>query len=299
MRARQVGIEYGMAMLFPAGGWVDLSARTRFRLTGGDRLRYLQGQVSNDLRLAREDATLFACVMTVKGKMCADVFIRAEPAAYVIDAEPELRESLAARLERYIIADDVTLDDITDSTSLLHVIGPRSVEPLPAGLATQVSLAQSNRYGRDGIDLFAPAALRETLRAWLGADELGETEIEQLRISECVPRWGRDLAEDTIPVEAGLEERAISYTKGCYIGQEVISRIKSVGRVNHHLRRLRSAFPLQVGQPLRSAEKSVGEITSVTAAPGSAGSIALGYLRTGFDQAGQRLASDSGEVEVW
>src|SRR5476651_1576136 len=132
-----------MTMLFPAGGWADLSDRAKFRLTGADRERFLQGQVSNDVRLARVDATLYACVMTVKGKMSADIFIRAEPEAFFIDAEAELREALAARLERYIIADDVALDDVTDSQALVHLIGPRAASDLPAEFAPRVDLARS------------------------------------------------------------------------------------------------------------------------------------------------------------
>ncbi len=288
-----------MAKFFPAGGWADLSARAKFRLAGSDRQRFLQGQISNDIRLAREDATLFACVMTVKGKMCADIFIRAEPDAYGIDAEADLRESLSARLERYIIADDVTLNDVTDATSLFHVIEPHAIATLPAEFAPLVRCVRSNRYGREGLDLFAPSSLAGPLRTWLGAGELSTTELELLRISEGVPRWGHDLAEDTIPVEAGLEDRAISYTKGCYIGQEVISRIKSVGRVNHHLRRLRAEFPLHAGQTLQADGKPAGEITSAVRVPDSAHWLALGYLRSGFETAGRRLTSDAGEVEVW
>lgn len=288
-----------MVKFFPAGGWADLSARAKFRLAGSDRERFLQGQISNDVRLAREDATLFACVMTVKGKMCADIFIRAEPDAYGVDAEAELRESLAARLERYIIADDVTLEDITDATGLFHVIEPHELGILPVELAPLVRRARSNRYGREGLDLFAPSSLAGPLRAWLGAGELSAAALELLRISECVPRWGHDLAGDTIPVEAGLEDRAISYTKGCYIGQEVISRIKSVGRVNHHLRRLRAAFPLRAGEALQAEGRPAGEITSAVLVPDSGHWLALGYLRTGFEHPGCRLTSDAGEVEVW
>ncbi len=288
-----------MTPLFPAGGWVELSDRAKFRLSGGDRERFLQGQVSNDVRLARADAALYACVMTVKGKMSADVFIRAEPDAFFLDAEPELREPLAARLERYIIADDVTLEDVTDSLALVHVIAPRAAAALPQGLAAHFGSARANRFARDGIDYFGPKAQLAELRAWLDGGELDATERELLRISEGVPRWGPDLAEDTIPVEAGLEERAISYTKGCYIGQEVISRIKSVGRVNHHLRRLRAGFPLRAGDKLEADGKPAGEITSVAPVPGTDEWLALGYLRSGFDDIGRRLRVGSGEIEVW
>ena len=198
-----------------------------------------------------------------------------------------------------MIADDVALEDVTDAQALVHVFGPRAEETLPAGLAAQFGSARSVRYGREGRDYFGARPALEPLRGWLGGGELDAAGRELLRISEGVPRWGHDLAEDTIPVEAGLEERAISYTKGCYVGQEVISRIKSVGRVNHHLRRLRAGFPLRAGDRLESDGKAIGEITSAAPLPGAAGSIALGYLRRGFDEPGRRVRIDVGELEVW
>src|SRR5262249_38367477 len=139
-----------MDKLFAAGGWVDISSRTKLRLSGADRERFLQGQVSNDVRLVRADAALYGCVMTVKGKMSADIFMRRDDDSFVIDAEPELRESLAARLERYIIADDVVLEDITESFALVHVIVPHATAELPSEFATRVGAAHANRYGRDG-----------------------------------------------------------------------------------------------------------------------------------------------------
>ena len=288
-----------MDPLFPGGGWIDLSDRAKFRLSGSDRERFLQGQVSNDVRHVRADAAIYACVMTVKGKMSADIFIRGEADAYFIDADATLREPLAARLERYIIADDVTLEDITEAITLAHVVAPRSLPPLPPELSSSFGSAHASRYGREGIDVFGPREMLDHLRAWLGGGELSAPEAELLRISEGVPRWGLDLAEDTIPVEAGLEARAISYTKGCYIGQEVISRIKSVGHVNHHLRRLRAGFNLRAGDRLERDGKTVGEITSAAAIPGTGGWLALGYLRHGSENVGMHLRHPSGEVEVW
>ncbi len=288
-----------MTPLFPAGGWVDLSDRAKFRLRGADRERFLQGQVSNDVRLAQPYAALYACVMTAKGKMSADVFIRTEPGAFFMDADPALREPLAARLEKYIIADDVTLEDVTDAVALVHVISPRAAADLPADLAALFGCARTRRFARDGVDYFGQLEQLAALRAWLDGGELNASESELLRISEGVPRWGADLAEDTIPVEAGLEERAISYTKGCYLGQEVISRIKSVGRVNHHLRRLRAGIPLRAGDKLDTAVKPVGELTSAAPIPGTDDWLALGYLRSGFDEIGRRLRVGSGEAEVW
>src|SRR5262249_8887492 len=186
---------------------------------------------------------------------------------------------LTARLDRYIIADDVVLEDVTDATALVHVINPHATAAFPAEFTSSVGVARANRYGRDGTDYFFARELLGAIRGWLNGGELSAADLELLRISEGVPRWGLDLAEDTIHVEAGLDERAISYTKGCYIGQEVISRIKSVGRVNHHLRRLRAGFALQPGDTLESNGARAGEITSAARVANTDEWLALGYLR--------------------
>ncbi len=282
-----------MENLFPAGGWVDLSERTKLRLTGADRVRFLNGQVSNDVRLARAGEAMLACVMTIKGKMCADIWIHVTPDALLIDAEAELRESLPPRLERYLIADDVTLEDVTETLALIHVVAPQL---LPSGKAGD----RAARFNREGTDIFAPMAERAALRTALNGGEWDAGASEIVRIGEGIPRWGSELGEDTIPVEAGLETKAISYSKGCYIGQEVISRIKSVGHVNRHLVRLRSASALTPGARVRSAEgKEIGTITSAVST--SAGAwLALGYVRRGNEQAGTQLGLESGvAVEVW
>ncbi len=259
--------------------------RAKIKLTGGDRVRYLNGQVSNDVRKLIPEAAMHACLMTAKGKMCADVFISAAPDYLLIDAEPSLRESLAARLERYIISDDVTLDDVTDELTLIHIIG----DSAPGGIADDaVSPLKSRRYGRDGRDLFLN---REDLaRTWPALIEklpaIDEEMLEILRIEAGIPRWGRELGEDTIPVEAGLDKTAIDYHKGCYIGQEVISRLKSIGHVNKELRGYISldGKPLAPGMRLHAPGdpgKDAGWLTSATFSFALEKPVALGYVKRG------------------
>ena len=211
---------------------VDLSGRTQLILTGADVVRYLNGQVTNDVRKLRTGQTQMACVTTAKGRLCGDVCITAQEGALIVDAEPILREALLARLERYIVADDVTIEDATDSQALLHYIGPASP---PASAVGQI--AASRRFGRDGWDLRLPqtdfAGAREFLLA--GQVVLDDALAELLRIEAGIPRWDRELDENTLPPEAGLGATHIDYHKGCYIGQEVISRLKSVGHVNRQL----------------------------------------------------------------
>ena len=292
--------------------YLDLSDRAKLRLTGADRVRFLNGQVSNDVRRATAGNSVYTGVMTIKGRLCADAFVHAADDSLLVDTEPGLREALAARLERYIIADDVRIEDVTESLNLWHLIdfaADAGTAHLPglrtalAGMGAGVRTVESVRYGRPGLDLFFEPALEAEMHRQLhtGFTELNDDAAEAWRIAAGVPRWGAELNENTMPAEADLEERAVSYTKGCYIGQEIVSRVKSVGHVNRHLRGLRAldSSPLYAGMVLRvppdkddvQSARGVGQITSAAPAAGHGGAhfIALGYVRRGWDAAGTVL----------
>ena len=149
--------------------YLDLSDRAKLRLTGADRVRFLNGQVSNDVRNASAERSVYTGVMTIKGKLCADAFIHAGGDFLLVDTEPELREALAARLERYIIADDVQIEDVTDAFALLHLIdfaadtGAPKLPDLRAALAALGPgwwTVESARYGRPGLDVFLRTGAR-------------------------------------------------------------------------------------------------------------------------------------------
>ncbi|MHA3771599.1 CAF17-like 4Fe-4S cluster assembly/insertion protein YgfZ [Verrucomicrobiota bacterium sgz303538] len=267
------------------GGVIDLSARTKLRFTGADRVRYVNGQVTNNVTRLRPGESLPACVTTAKGKLSADVFISAGQDALLVDADAELRESLHARLERYIIADDVTIEDVTDEYALFHLIGGDlpSTPPLPG-----TQLLRTRRFGEDGVDIVVPTAEAEALRTHLSASRalLDEALVETLRIERGIPRWGRELTEDTLPPEAGLDRTHIDYHKGCYIGQEVISRIRSVGHVNRQLTGFEATDnqPLAPGMRLFSSadpERQLGVVTSAAWSFAMEKAVALGYLKRG------------------
>jgi folate-binding protein YgfZ len=259
----------------------DLSDRVKLILTGADRVRYLNGQVTSDVRKLPARHTQPACVTTAKGKLCADIVITATDDAFIVDADAALRESLPARLGRYIIADDVVIDDATDSRVLLHFFG----EP-PAAIEGAF-IAESRRYGREGWDVHLAAAGFATAKTALlcGRRMLHEARLESLRIEAGIPRWGRELGEDTLPPEAGLDRTHIDYHKGCYIGQEVISRLKSVGHVNRQLTGFISAddAPLAAGAEIFAAgeERPAGILTSAAFSFALEKQIALGYLKRG------------------
>jgi tRNA-modifying protein YgfZ len=280
---------------------IDLSDRAKFRVTGADRVRFLNGQLTNNILELRPGSAIYACALTAKGKLSADLFVAATAASNYLDTESILREALVARLEKYIIADDVTLEDISEDFGLFHLIDPNSPSAGPRALATAVSsmatgrfLIESTRFGIEGIDLWFPATETEAVKEELRLSPLDAGSVENFRIERGIARWPNELSENVIPQEAGLDERAISYTKGCYLGQEVVSRIKSIGHVNRHLRGLVPAeeVSLQVGDKLDSAQephKEVGNITSVGWSSSISRPIALGYVRRGFDTAGTTL----------
>lgn len=271
---------------------LDLSDRLKLQLTGNDRVRFLNGQVSNDVRKGNANLSLAACVLSAKGKMDALIFIAAGDDHILIDADPELKETLALRLDRYLIADDVQIEDVTEKFALFHSLG-ESAPHLP----NEALWRRARRFGAAGWDLLVPAAERDRTRRLLAATEsfIDPAEMERWRIEQGVPRWGRELSEQIIPIEANLEGEAIDYAKGCYIGQEVISRMKMSGQTNKRLCGLVSleGAPLMNEMRLFSAEaeKEAGWITSATRSDRLGKEIALGFVKRGFNTVGTRLVA--------
>ena len=264
--------------------FLDLSARAKLRVSGADRFRFLNGQITNDLRKASETVAIEACVLSAKGKLNAHIFITALGESFLIDAEPELRATLRPRLERYVIADDVEIEDITDEFSLLHVL---TEEPPSPGSARLVS---ARRFAATGWDIWTDPTRQDAVRDELASTYafIDSTAADVMRIEQGLPRWGRELTDEIIPIEANLEERTVDYEKGCYIGQEVISRIKMSGQTNKRLCGLISLnnTPLEAAMKLGAPSapgKEAGWITSATRSRRLEKQIALGYVKRGFN----------------
>lgn len=274
-------------MIGPDGCAVfDLSAHVKLRVSGNDRIRFLNGQLSNDIRKASESAALEACILNAKGKLDGHVFIVADRDSFLLEAEPALRESLQARLERYIIADDVQVEDVTGRLSIFHVAGPQ--RPAVAG---ECRIISADRFGLPGWDLWVEAERRDAIRAQL-SDQFGFCEPEDaeiFRIEQGIPRWGRELSGEIIPLEANLEARCVDYGKGCYVGQETISRMKMSGQTNKKLCGLVASLhvPLTAGMRLLAIgeePREVGWITSAVYSKRLQKYIALGYVKRGPGQ---------------
>ena len=281
--------------------FLDLSARAKLRVTGADRFRFLNGQITNDLRKANETVAIEACVLNAKGKLNAHIFIAALAESFLIDAEPELRETLRTRLERYVIADDVQIEDVTDEFSLFHVL---TEQPPAHGSGRVVS---ARRFSATGWDIWSDSARHDAVQheLALACRFIDSAAADVMRIEQGLPRWGRELTDEIIPIEANLEQRTIDYEKGCYIGQEVISRIKMSGQTNKRLCGLISVnnLPLQPGMKLLASSapgKEAGWVTSATRSQQLGKEIALGYVKRGFNSPGTNLnaLSPNGAIPV-
>jgi folate-binding protein YgfZ len=251
------------------------------------------------LRKASETASIEACVLNAKGKVNAHIFIAALGESFLIDAEPELRETMRARLERYVIADDVQIEDVTDEFSLFHVL---TEQPPAHGSGRIVS---ARRFSATGWDIWSDSARHDAVQHELAfaCRFIDSAAADVMRIEQGLPRWGRELTDEIIPIEANLEQRTIDYEKGCYIGQEVISRIKMSGQTNKRLCGLISLnnAPLQPAMKLVAPSvsgKEVGWITSATRSQQLGKEIALGYVKRGFNSPGTNLNALSSDAAI-
>src|SRR4029453_7780315 len=181
--------------------FLDLSARAKLRVTGADRFRFFNGKITNDLRKANETVAIEACVLNAKGKLNAHIFVTVVGEGFLIDAEPELRETLRARLERYVIADDVQIEDVTDEFSLFHVL---TEQPPAPGSGRIVS---ARRFAATGWDIWSGPARDDAVRHELASAYLfiDSAAAEVIRIEQGLPRWGREITDEIIPMGENLE----------------------------------------------------------------------------------------------
>jgi len=309
-------------------GVLDLSFRGRLCLVGADRARFLHGQVTNDVKKLAPGRGCYAALTTLKGKMEADLNIACLAEELLLDFEPGLTAAITARLERYIVADDVQIVDAAPHYGLLSVQGPSAEAVVRAlGVFTEIPAARHAsvkvsapmlgdlylvnlpRLNTAGFDLFVPndalGAVADKLIAaakQAGGRAVGWTAFETARIEAGIPRYGADMDETNLPLECGIESRAIVYNKGCYIGQEVINRVHSFGHVSRELRGLRlpadlKTLPLR-GDKLFRDGKEVGSVTSAVWSPGFHTNLALGYVRREANQPGTELLLRTADGEV-
>lgn len=247
----------------------DVSGRGRIRATGEDRQRLLHAMTTNHVQEMTPGQTKYAFFLNAQGRILADVWILCTDDALILDVEPEVREKIFQHLDRYIIADDVTLEDITETTSEFAIEGPAAVRP--AGLVMEGGLT-----GQPGYRVIVPRGESVVGDAVACSPE----EARAVRIENGVPRYGEDMLESNLVQETGRNE-ALHFSKGCYLGQEIVERVRSRGQVTKGLAALAIAgtdVPA-AGTAVMSGEKEAGEIRSAVWSPAEGRVRALALLR--------------------
>lgn len=301
--------------------------RGRLMAAGKDRASYLQGLLTNDVLALSAGQGCYAAYLTAQGRMITDLWVYELGDAMLLTLPLAQKDAVLAKLDQFIFSEDVQLGDVTDAYAGVAVVGPRAssvlvkafgfdralLDRLPEHGNARVDVhgsvgivLRTTDTGEPGFELLVPGAqvtgVEQALRA-AGAVDVDAQTAEILRVEAGVPRFGRDMDEHTIPLEAGLEHRAISLTKGCYVGQEVIIRVlhRGHGRVARRLVGLIFADDRveTSGGALLSEGRDVGMVTSAAVSPALGRGIALGYVKREHAVAGNRLTTASGlEAEI-
>jgi folate-binding protein YgfZ len=322
-----IGVAQAFEALLSGCAVYDLSSRAKIRLTGGDRVRWLNGMVTNNIRDLAANHGVYCFLLNAQGHIQADFYAYNMGDSILVDADGQLREKILAHFDKFIIMDDVEVADVTSTMGTIVVAGPQAKAVLraagvdvpelaPLELCSpkcncaceclKCTVARGDEAGGESYEIWlAPGQMKAAWDALIaaggtaiegagaGSKDLGTTgagggsasadadPLELWRISRGIPRFGVDIRERDLPQETG-QARALNFTKGCYLGQEIVERIRSRGAVHRQF----SAFVVEgtlpaAGTKIQADEKEVGEITSSADLPLPAGNraVALGYLR--------------------
>jgi aminomethyltransferase len=288
----------GYQALRHGAAWLDLSARGRIVVRGRDSARLLHAITSNEVKKMTPGTGCYAFLLNPQGRIQADLCLFCHAGHFLIDTEPELRQKVYALLKRYIIADQVELEDVTASTAAIGLEGPGAAAVLAALGAPVPALDQGAAYshvawgdatvaavtvtGQAGVRIFCPAGQAAALVLRLqaaGAAEASPEDARLVRIENGKPRYGEDIRDTSLPQETG-QMHAVSFNKGCYLGQEIVERIRAQGRVNKKLMRV----VLEGGEAPPAGTKTMvdgaeAEVTSAIVSPETGEVVALAYVR--------------------
>lgn len=322
-------------------GLVGRADRARIVVSGADRAAFLQGLLTNDVVALQAGQGCYAAYLTAQGRMIADLFVYELGDVVLLTLHRDVKDTVMTKLDQVIFSEDVQLGDVTDTFAQIAVVGPdaasiaagvldvpveqfhdmaahgnlraRWLAPpkLPGasskegGSRSPAIVTRAGDTGEPGFDLFVERAHGDALIAALlaaGAIEIDPATAETIRIESGVPLFHHDMDEDTIPLEAGIEARAISFSKGCYVGQEVVIRVlhRGHGRVARKLvgLRLEGDRVPPAGTPIRVGDREVGRVTSSTQSPALQQPIALGYVHRDFIEPGANVSVDGAAAEV-
>ena len=301
--------------------FIDRSDRGRIVVSGSERASFLQGLLTNDVASLQAGRGCYTAYLTAQGRMIADAYVYELGDLILMSLAGDVIETVLAKLDQMIFGEDVQLGNVTHTFGQVAIVGPESAKTV-AGVLGSVSadvlgalpehgnlraafmdapaiVTRIADTGEAGFDLYVDRDRMPALAAALERSHvvaLDRDSLEAIRIESGVPQFHRDMDEDTIPLEAGIESRAISFTKGCYVGQEVIIRVlhRGHGRVARKLvgLRLEGTEPPPAGAVIRSADREIGHVTSAAFSPALRQPIALGYVHRDFVEPGVRATID-------
>src|ERR1039457_4200235 len=325
-RPSEHALDYGdvraeFQALLSGCGVYDLSSRSKIKLAGSDRVRWLNGRVTNNIRDLAPNHGVYCFLLNAQGRIQADFYAYNLGDSLLVDTDARQRDTVLAHFEKFIIMDDVEVSDVSATMTSVGIAGPQALTVLrsagiqspdlaPLELCTpkcdcpcgclQCTLARGDDPGGNSYEIWlTPDKLKATWDALIaaGATAVGSDALELRRIQWAIPRYGVDIRERDLPQETG-QTRALNFTKGCYLGQEIVERIRSRGAVHRQFTAftVEGALP-EAGAKILAGEKEVGEITSATILPLPGGDrpVALGYLRR--EAAGNNLLAGAATLK--
>ena len=301
-------------------GFYDLSSRVKIALTGGDRVRWLNGMVTNNIRDLAAGHGVYAFLLNPQGHILGDLYAYNRGDSMIIDSDRSQSEKLLATFDHYIIMDDVEVANVSDKLTAIGIVGPKSREVLRAAgfeipnleplqfldvtcRDAAVTLVRGDNAAVESYELLSSPDLVTSVRDALtnaGAMPVGANALELLRVASGIPRYGQDIRERDLPQETE-QQRALHFSKGCYIGQEIVERIRSRGNVHRKFTgfEVEGALPA-VGTKIQADGRDIGEITSVASLPLAGGdrSVALGYIRRELATPGKQFQVGATQLSI-
>ena len=300
----------GYTALREDAAWLDLSDRGKIQATGGDRARLLHAMTSNQVESLKPGEGCYAFFLSAQGRILADVNLLCFEDHFLLDTEPETRAKVYEHLDRYIIADDVTLDDQTGQTATIAIEGPKAAAvlaelgaPTPAAPysfaswahgTSLVTIARIDTTGKGGFFLFIPMEEKQAVILLLTNAGLPKATAEDariVRIESGRPRYGEEITERYLVQETD-QLHAGNFSEGCYLGQEIVERVRSRAQIHRVLRRLEidTSDPPAAGTKLKSGDGDAAEIASAVFSPALGKTVALAYVRTQFAEPDTRIS---------
>jgi len=304
----------GYAALRENAAWMDLSARGKIRATGEDRARLLHAMTTNQVETLKPGEGCYAFFLSAQGRILADANLLCFEDHFLLDTEPETRTKIYEHLDRYIIADDVALEDQTDQIATIAIEGPKAEAalaafsaPVPAAPYSFASwkdgtVARLDTTGKGGFFLLIPAEEKRAVTSRLikaGFPEATPEDARIVRIENGRPRYGEEITERYLVQETD-QLRAVNFGKGCYLGQEIVERVRSRAQIHRVLRRLQidANDPPAAGIKLKSGDADAAEIASAVFSPALGKTVALAYVRTQFADPGTPVTLDGVSARV-